>query len=245
MKLNSALLMVIALFGTGVQVQANLLTNASFESPGASLTTNYASVGSGTAVTGWTTQVSLSGGAPSPAGSVFYAASNNTASWLPNASNGNYFVQLDSTNACCGNYTVGSSIAQSFNVTQGVTYRLTFDLNNEVNQGGASQALVSFTGAGYQTANAQAFTISQAAGNGTTKANTLWFNESYTFTATATGSTTLKFTDGPGCNNNVSLDNISVEVVPEFSHWAVFAGFGLLVAGGRQLRRRRGDPVTV
>ncbi len=234
MKLNLALLTVIALVGTGVQAHANLLANGSFEQPGASLTTNYTNIGNG-GVSGWTTQVS---NGPGGTGSVFYAATGNTANWLPNAFNGNYFVQLDSTNDCCGSYTVGSSIAQSFNVTQGATYRLTFDINNEVNHSGASQVLLSFTGQGYQTANDQAFTISQAAGNGTTKANTLWTNESYTFTAVATGTTTVKFTDGPGCNNNVSLDNVSVEVVPEFSHWAVFAGFGLLVAGGRHLRRR-------
>ena len=239
MKLNLALLTAIALVGTGVQVRANLLTNGSFESPGSSLTTNYTDVNSGTSITGWTTKISSNFGFPSSDGSVFYAATNNTAAWLPTAANGNYFIQLDSTSQCCGNYSVGSSIAQSFNVNQGVTYRLTFSLNNEVNSSGASQALVSFTGSGYHTANDQAFTISQTAGNGTTKANTLWSTESYTFTATGTGLTTLKFTDGPGCNNNVSLDNISVEVVPEFSHWAVFAGFGLLVAGGQQLRRRR------
>lgn len=234
MKLNLALLTAFLVLGTGVQAHANLLTNGSFEQPGAALTTDFTNVGSGNAITGWTTQTSNG-----PGGSVYYAASNNTAGWLPNPSNGNYFVQLDSTSQCCGSYTVGSSIAQSFNVTIGTTYRLTFDLNNEVASNGASQALVSFRGPGYQTANDQAFTISQAAGNGTTKANTLWMSESYTFTATATGLTTLKFTDGPGCNNNVSLDNVSVEVVPEFAHWAVFAGFGLLVAGGRHVRCRR------
>ena len=236
MKLNLALLTVIALVGTGVQAHANLLVNGSFESPGASLTTNYTNIGNN-GVSSWTTQVS---NGPAGTGSVFYAATGNTASWLPNASNGNYFVQLDSTNQCCGNYTVGSSIAQSLSVTQGVTYRLTFDINNEVGGSGASQVLLSFAGQGYHTANDQAFTISQTSGNGTTKANTLWSNESYTFTAVATGLTTVKFTDGPGCNNNVSLDNVSLDVVPEFSHWAVFAAFGLLVAGARHLRGRRG-----
>lgn len=242
MKLNLAFLTVLALLGTGTQLQANLLVNGGFEQPGATLTTNYANVGSGNAVTGWTTQIS---NGPAGTGSVFYAAQGNTADWLPNPSNGNYFVQLDSTNDCCGSYTVGSSIAQSFNVTQGQTYRVTFDINNEVNHSGASQVLLSFAGNGYSTSNDQAFTIFQASGNGTSKANTLWTPETYTFTASTTGSTTLKFTDGPGCNNNVSLDNVSVEVVPEFSHWAVFAGFGMLVAGASHLRGRRRGVATV
>ena len=236
MRLNFALLTILALVGTRVHVEANLLSNGSFEQPGASLTTNYVGLGS-TSGYGWTTQVS---NAPGGAGNVFYAAANNTASWLPNPSNGNYFVQLDSTNQSGSGYTVGSSIAQSFNVTQGTTYHVSFDLNNEVGGSGTSQVLLSFNGAGYQTANAQAFTISQTAGNGTNRGNTLWSTESYTFTATSTGLTTIKFTDGPGCSNNVSLDNVSVEVVPEFSHWAVFAVFGLVVTGGsRRLRRRQ------
>lgn len=227
------LLAGLAMVGMNVRANANLLTNGSFESPGAALTTDYVGVGSGNAITGWTTQAGNG-----PGGNVYYAATGNTAAWLPNASGGNYFVQLDSTTQCCtsGAYTVGSSIAQSFNVTAGFTYLLTFNINNEVNSAGQSQALVSFSGPGYATANDQSFTVFQQPGNGTTKANTLWAAESYTFTATATGLTTLKFTDGPGCNNNVSLDNVSVEVVPEFSHWAVFAGFGLLVVGFRRGR---------
>lgn len=247
MRLNPVFLTVLAVFGTGIQARANLLVNGSFEQPGAALTTNYTGVGSGGQVTGWTTQAGNG-----PGGTVYYAATNNTANWLPNASGGNYFVQLDSTTQCCnaGAYSVGSSIAQSFNVAQGVTYQLTFDLNTEVGQPGQqSQVLLSFAGA-YSTQNGTsagpAFTIAQAPGNGTTKANTLWTTETYTFTATSTGLTTLRFTDGPGCNNNVALDNVSVEVVPEFSHWAVFAGFGLLVVGfNRRLRRRREALVPV
>ncbi len=216
---------------------ANLLTNGSFENPGATLTTSYLGVGAGTQITGWTTAIG-NGSTPN----VYYAASNSTASWIPNAQSGNYCVQLDSTQGT--NFTVGSSIAQTFTVATAGKYTLSFWINTEVGtgKGGTAGVMVSLSGAATgNLANAE-YTVTNP--SGVSRANAAWVQYTATFTTTAANTAiTLKFMDdtnvtlGNFPNTNVSIDNISVDVfVPEFSHWSVFLGFGALTLAARKIR---------
>ena len=248
MRKNSFLLGLVAAVGMVLQANANLFTNGSFESPGSALTSNYVGVGAGSQITGWTTGIGNGSGA-----NVYYAHSGSTASWIPNASNGNYCVQLDSTTS--SSFTIGSYISQTVNLVAGQKYILKFDLNTEVGSGGGGTAslTLNINGAGYNTGGNLLFTASNPAN--VTRANATWDSQSFVFTATGSGATTFKFADAPNnCNSNVSIDGVVLDqFVPEFSHWSVFAAFGVAIVAlrsGRQLlgalaRRRQTAPVTV
>jgi hypothetical protein len=219
---------VASLFGLA-DARANLLTNGDFESPGSALTTTFVGVGSSTQITGWTTTVGNGLGA-----NVIYSANNNSNILLPNAQSGTYCVQLSSGTGA----TIGSSIAQSFNVQAGGSYTLSFFINSEASVSlGVSNIRYTLTGAA--TANQTAAT--RAAPVLPSK-NQPWTNVSFAFTATSTGSVNLTFQDQPLLGtNSVLLDNVSVDpITPEFSHWSAIAIFGVACVVLERQRRRCG-----
>ena len=246
MRKNSLLLGLLASVGMVLQANANLFTNGSFESPGSTLTSNYVGIGSGSQITGWTTGVGNGPGA-----NVYYAHSGSTASWIPNAQSGNYCVQLDSSTG--GAFTIGSFISQTVNLVAGQKYTLSFGINTEVGAGGGGVAsmTLNISGAGYNTGGGLLYTASNLAD--VSRANAGWDPQTFSFTATGSGATTFKFADVPNnCGVNVSIDGVVLDqFVPEFSHWSVFAAFGVaLIAlrNGRRLlgllaRRRQPAPV--
>jgi hypothetical protein len=218
---------VVSLFGL-TDARANLLANGDFESPGSALTTTVTNVGSGTLITSWTTTTGNGVGS-----GVFYSANGNGAT-IPNPESGTYCVQLASGTAA----TVGSSIAQSFNVQAGVQYTLSFFINSQSNVLlGVSN--IRYTLSGAATANQTAATQAAPAVPGKAQP---WTHITFAFTATSTGSTTLTFQDQPLLGtNSVSLDNVSVDpVTPEFSHWSAIAIFGVacIVWEGRRCNVR-------
>src|SRR5471032_3188425 len=71
----------------------NLLTNGDFSDIGTvTLNNNYASVGNGGLIPGWTTTVGSAAGA-----GVYVAGANSGAYWIPNPESLPYSIQLDST----------------------------------------------------------------------------------------------------------------------------------------------------
>jgi hypothetical protein len=219
---------VVSLFGL-TDASANLLANGDFESPGSALTTTFVGVGSGTQITSWTTTVGNGVGA-----NVFYSANGNANLTLPNAESGTYSVQLSSGTGA----NAGSSIAQSFNLQSGASYKLSFFINSQADLS-LGMANIRYTLSGAATANQTAAT--QAAPLLPSK-NQPWTHVTFSFTATSTGSTTLTFQDQPLLGtNSVSLDNVSLDpITPEFSHWSVIALFGVacIVLEGRRRRCR-------
>lgn len=232
---------VVVFLGSAVGVRANLLVNGSFENPGSAVTTTYANVAGSSAFTnaGW---YAVAGNGNSPA--VYYAASNGGASWIPNAQSGNYCVQLDSTQDT--NFTVGSSVSQTFNIAQAGSYRLSFWINTEVGggKGGTSGTdVILVSGVGRSVLNGVEYVVTNPANVDRAVAQWLNYTVDFTVGANQTGNYKLTFTDSPNSalNNyprtNVSLDNVSVDLVPEFSHWAVGALVGTLPPAWSALRR--------
>lgn len=234
--------------------RANLFVNGSFENTGTTgvTPTTVVNVAAGSQIPGWTTVAG-----DNPAGGTFgnyfagTAHNNATFNFIPTpAQNGNYFVQLDSANGGAFNYTRGNSIYQALSLTANTKYQLTFYFRSETGNttnvlttmtayvGLDSQGNVGVNAAGYTSVAAQTFTSPQTVDTG-------WNLATLSFTAPTTNTYRFTFLDGAtsptktngGIDSNASLDNFDLEVVPEFAHWAVFAGFGLLVAGGSRLRR--------
>jgi hypothetical protein len=205
--------------------------NGDFEQPGSALTTDFIGVGAGTQITGWTTTLSTTGVGPNN----YYSHTNSSASWIPNPESGSYSVQLDSNNALGGN---GNSIFQTVSLTAGRSYTLTFWIHSETQTNiTPSSVILSVTGA----TNFTNQTFSAPGQIGTSK-TTAWTQATFNFTMTASGNETITFTDAPGnlTTNNVSLDNVDLEIVtPEFSHWSIPAFFGLACIGLEIRRRRR------
>lgn len=223
--------------------RANLLTNGNFENPGATLTTGNVNVAGTSNLTGWT---ATAGNGSNPG--VYYAA-NGGAGWIPDAQSGSYCVQLDSTSTSAS-WTAGSSISQTFNISQAGTYQLSFWINTEVGtgKGGTSAVDVTLSNSGLlglgilqnTVLNGVKYTVTNSAD--VTRGDALWQNYTVNFTVNSNQLSNYKltFADDPSSgNSNVSVDNVSVELVPEFSHWAVFAGFGILIVGAGRRRRRR------
>jgi hypothetical protein len=219
-------------FAVCITAQANLLTNGDFEQPGSALTTDVVGVGAGTQITGWTTTLSTTGSGPNN----YYSHTNSSDSWIPNPESGSYSVQLDSNNTLGGN---GNSIAQTLSLVSGHTYSLSFWINSESQSNlTSSSVILSLTGAtnfSNTTYTAPGYLLN----SGKTQA---WTHQTVSFTMTASGNETIKFTDAPGNanTNDVSLDNVDLEAVtPEFSHWSIPMVFALLFVGFELRRRHR------
>jgi len=245
--------LMVALFLTTVPwvmtSSANILVNGNFEDPGIALTTDYVaySTDNDTAIPGWYLRPTTSDG---PNFAIYYTQSTpgdrTTASWIPNAQNGAFLMQLDSTQST--GFTVGCSLYQVISLVSGTEYELSFWINTEVGagKGGTSASLLNvgtLTGAanigaiGTSYISNQTFTVTNPAN--VTPAAAVWQQHSIRFTATTGGDTVIRFADSPtSSNSNVSLDNVSLVVVPEPS---VVMGAMLLLGlvGWRERKRIR------
>lgn len=233
--------------------RANLIINGDFENPGPALTNNYTVISTNT-IPAWT---STAGNGVGPGN--YYNATNSTASWIPNPQNGNYCVQLDSSTDIAL-YTVGATLSQTITLTANTPYVLsffmsaevdTFDVNN-VRVGVTSRIDVILNGGGFTNQNmvnaATGTTGFLASYNGNPKASPeqSWVEWTLVFTPTVSGDVTITFQDvwvNNSSSSNAALDNISLIVVPEITHWSVFAAFSAaaIITTIRRSRRKRGD----
>ena len=249
-----AALVTLAEVGTA---RANLFVNPSFESgtvPAVNGVTAFGALAPNAAnspIQGWGSTI----GTGNAGTSNYLAGRTQTADgWIPAAQNGNYSVQLDSRPGG-GTYTIGNSVYQALNLTANTSYSLSFYFRSETGNttgtltsvgayvGLDAQGNVPVNALGYVSIASQRFVSPVAVDTG-------WNLATLNFTTGITGGLyRFTFLDSPqsltntgyataaaGADSNVSLDNFQLDVVPEFSHWAVFGVFGLLVAGGRRLR---------
>jgi hypothetical protein len=134
-----------------------------------------------------------------------------------------------------GAYEIGAITQTITGLTVGQTYVLKFEW------GGAQQQ--SFTGA-----TTEAWTVSLGAQNFTTTAVSVptngfsgWMQQTFYYKATATTETLSFLAVGtPTGEPPFSLlADVDLEVVPDFSNWMVFAGFGAVCVLFETFRRRR------
>lgn len=243
-------LCAVVCFGAVGIARANLFVNGDFENtplPANASPTTSVGVGAGTSISGWTTTL---GTGDTGKNNYFNGAGQTTNGWIPPAQSGNYSVQLDSRPGS-GTFTLGNSIYQSLNLTANTAYALSFYFRSETGNttgvptsvnayvGLNSQGDVPVDAAGYNSIAAQHFVSPVTVDTG-------WNLATLNFRVTTAGVYRFTFLDGaqsltntgypaaPAEDSNASLDNFQLNVVPEFSHWAVFTGFGLLVAGGNR-----------
>jgi hypothetical protein len=231
--------------------RANLVTNGNFES--GPVTTGYSALtagGSGAtgSFTGWT---AVAGNGDGP--NVYYNTPTNGAPWVPTPIAGTNDVQLDSTDDNTS-FTTGSKIYTTNGITlnPGGYYALTFSIATEVGagKGGTSYADVSlFTthGGTYNSAVRTSIisgtysAVNGAAGSTSTTSWTTYTIDFHYIPANGSNNNVafLQFQDDVNSNDsNISVDNVDLEVVPEFTHWALFGLFGLACTV-LEIRRRK------
>ena len=193
-------------------LQANLITNGTFENPLLSGNQEVALTAGTTSLPSWTVT-----------GAVGLYSSAYAAQYTGGV-NATQLVDLT------GNTSSGGTISQSIATVAGASYRLTLD-NYNYGQMNAS------TIPGGKAFSIQALSGSNTAGSYFTPYRTLT-TVTYDFVATGS-STTLAIKDQSGGfdSNAAWIDNVTINLVPEFSHWSLFAGFGLLVFGSPTWRR--------
>lgn len=205
---------------------ASLIVNGSFEQPGA---VNYEAQADGsTFVTGWTVVDNIP---PETAhANTIYAVGGYYGS---PAGDGAAFIYIDNNNHPGP---TGNGIYQDFTTAVGQTYLVEFQAATEYAYGDPGLLRVS---AGGKTVD---FTLPNLGGYPDNPIFAGW--DTYSFTFTATGTTTrLQFFDqglqvgGDPTNGNASpfIDDVSVTVVPESSSALMVAG----VLGLLAMRRRR------
>ncbi len=141
-----------------------------------------------------------------------------------------------------GNFIAGdgafgtAAVTQSLSsLTVGNTYRLSFYWAGAQQQGfdGATTEnwQVTFGGQTFTTP-----TVSNSA-----HGFTGWFQQTFDFTATSTSQTLSFLAQGTptGQPPFALLGGVNLDLVPEFSHWSVFAGFGVACTAVEAFRRRR------
>jgi hypothetical protein len=233
--------------------RANLIVNGDFENPGPALTNNYVAIGTNT-IPAWT---STAGNGVGPAN--YYNANNSTASWIPNPQSGNYCVQLDSSTDIAL-YTVGATLSQTVSLTANTPYVLSFFMSaevgtldsNNVQVGCTSRIDVILNGGGFSNQNmvnaATGTTGFLASYNGNPKSSPeqSWVEWTLVFTPTVSGNVTITFQDvwvNNSSSSNAALDNINLVVVPEITHWSVFAALSAaaIITCIRRGRGKRGQ----
>ena len=217
---------------------ANLLVNGSFESASTPATpvggSNNVSPGSGVTLPGWTVALGTGGNGPG-----VYLASAGSTGWIPNPQDGNFCLQLDSTNNV--GFTTGNSIQQSVTLAANTTYWLTFRINTEYGPGKGNTSGVDVTirnPGGTNIVNAVRFTTTSGAVGSNPPATTPWTTCQIQFKTTTAGSYTFRFQDDViSANSNIALDNIVLDTVPEVSNWLAFFFFGALCVSQQRWRR--------
>ena len=213
---TARIIILSGLLATVTSVQANLITNGSFES-GAFVNqgSDTMSLGVGsTVITGWTVVTDTT------------AWIGPTNTWGLTASDSGYF--LDLTNYEPGGPYAGMS--QSIATIAGATYSLSFDLGSSAQWGGYDSINVSAAG------SSQAF-------SSLTKSNNVWTQETMQFVASSVNTTVLL--QGASGYNYIGLDNVDVECVSNCSGGGVNVPepgtFALLFLGlgGLAISRRR------
>jgi hypothetical protein len=225
----------------------NLIINGSFEfvgpgpgNPASTYTTNYAAIGTNT-LYGWTSSVSSEPGAAN-----YLSAANSSANWIPNPFAGNYSMQLDSSQTT-GAYAGGNSLSQTVSLTSGSQYHLSFYMSAEAARGVTTTSTLNviLNGGGFSNFTT---TFTASAPGTDTKATTPWVLQTLDFTCTTTGDVTLTFRDiytPNGTSSNASVDNISLDVVPEMPNGAAVGAFCLALILMRRLGRSRLIPVRL
>lgn len=196
-----------ALLGA-TSVGAVTLINGSFEDGGAIGAGSFETLGTGdTSITGWTV---LSDG-------VDYIGSY----WQ--ASHGARSLDLSALTS--------GGVAQSVHGFEaGKRYRVTFDLSVNPDGGNDLKTLIMSATGGVPAT----YTYLRTAAN--TTANMLWSVQTYDFTATG-AMQMVQFRSQELNASGMTLDNVSISLVPEPAAWALLiAGFGLT---GAALRRRK------
>jgi hypothetical protein len=256
-------------FALALKAHANLVTNGTFTSvTGDAATTGlsplFGEFGTGTGsnltVTGWTTTgynfvytpgtidsgTQASGAnsgqpnqapgqynAPNGYGNTYmWGANNSGTTAIPNSPAGGNIVASD------GDTSLHGAITQTIaGLTAGKIYSLTFYWAAAQQQG--------FNGA---TTESWTVKLGNAASQTTTTFNLAshsfsgWMQQTFTFSPTAGTNQTLSFLAN-GTPNGLPpfllLAGVDLEVVPEFSNWMVFAGFGMTCIIFETARRRR------
>ena len=171
----------------------------------------------------------------------------NTYMWGPNNGSPN---GLPGTPPAGVNFIAADGIYETAPITQtingltiGQTYVLTFYWAGAQQQGFTSPTMEWWTASlGTESFTTGTVSISGSGFSG-------WMQQTFYYTATGT-SETLSFLAGGTPNGEPPfslLGDVDLEVVPDFSNWLVFAGFGAMCISFEALRRRRQSrpaPVT-
>lgn len=182
----------------------NLIVNGSFEANSINFTGGFSTLAAGSnALTGWDIT----------AGSVDLI---NTY-WNP--SQGHYSLDLSGE--------TDGTISQSFATVVGQTYKVSFDMAGNPDDGDKVK---------YLQVGLSNLPIYEFDTTGRSHTNMGWTTKSFVFQA-VTGQSTLHFTGLQESAYGVALDNISVSAVPEPESFAMLlAGLGLI---GASVRRKR------
>ncbi len=126
------------------------------------------------------------------------------------------------------------SLSQTFSTAANQQYRVTYLLAGNPAGGSATKTVsVSASGVG-NVADVQSFDTT-----GASLTEMGWSQRSYTFTADASGSTTLSFLSGNTDAYGPALDNVAISAVPETATWAMMIGGFGLIGGAARTRRRQ------
>lgn len=174
--------------------------------------------------------------APNGYGSTYlWGANNGGAGVIKPIPSGGNFVAAD------GAYETGAITQSVTGLTVGKVYQLSFYW-----AGAQQQSFDGATTDAWQvsllSAGGQGQTFTTTAINVPTHGFTGWFLQTFNYTATSTSETLSFLAQGtPSGQPPFSLlGGVSLDLVPEFSHWSVFAGFGALCMVVETFRRRRG-----
>ncbi len=206
-----AILAAVLALGTATSASAAVsIVNGSFEMGAAIPAGGFISVPAlnTTAITGWTV-----GGAGVDYIGTYWQAADGVRS-----------IDLSRTNA--------GSVSQSLTTVIGQTYKVYFSLSGNPDGGpGQKVAVTSVSGS---LPDIETYDVG-AANN---RANMLWENYSYRFTAFDTTSV-LTFASATRTPFGAALDNVSIAAVPEPETWAMLiVGMGLVGVSARSRRLR-------
>jgi hypothetical protein len=224
-------------FGTGT---GSNLTVAGWTTTGYNFVFTPGTIDTGTQATGANSgqpnQVPGQYNAPNGYGNTYmWGANNSGTTAIPNSPAGGNIIAADGDGAGGLSGAIKQTIAGG--LTAGKIYSVTFYW--------AAAQQQSFTGA-----TTEQWTVTL--GNATSQSTAIyslpshgfsgWMQQTFTFTPTAGTNSTLSFLavgTPKGLPPFLLLSGVDLEVVPEFSNWMVFAGFGITCMIFETARRRR------